>query len=211
MSATLPQDVLDMTHKFMSTPLRVLVKRDELTLEVRAAGAPCATIFDAHQTAGGEQPYRICMAALRLQGGSILIRDVQERVALSCLPDCQQTWAHAPMSLAFEVIMCGGLRGEDIQQHERQGTVSSQAFDPSWAPVPPEQGIKQFFVAVEKEEWKFDTLCDLYDTLTITQAVIFANTKRKVHDGSYHSMFTCSPASSARSMSVLSQTVLAEA
>lgn len=41
-------------------------------------------------------------------------------------------------------------------------------------------GIKQFFVAVEKEEWKFDTLCDLYDTLTITQAVIFCNTKRKV-------------------------------
>lgn len=28
--------------------------------------------------------------------------------------------------------------------------------------------IKQFFVAVEEEDWKFDTLCDLYDTLTIT-------------------------------------------
>jgi len=42
------------------------------------------------------------------------------------------------------------------------------------------EGIKQFFVAVEKEEWKFDTLCDLYDTLTITQAVIFCNTKAKV-------------------------------
>ncbi len=42
------------------------------------------------------------------------------------------------------------------------------------------QGIKQFFVAVEREEWKFDTLCDLYDTMTITQAVIFCNTKRKV-------------------------------
>ncbi len=42
------------------------------------------------------------------------------------------------------------------------------------------EGIKQFFVAVEHEEWKFDTLCDLYDTLTITQAVIFCNTKRKV-------------------------------
>merc|ERR1712072_1194122 len=38
------------------------------------------------------------------------------------------------------------------------------------------EDIKQFFVAVEKEEWKFDTLCDLYDTLTITQAVIFCNT-----------------------------------
>ena len=42
------------------------------------------------------------------------------------------------------------------------------------------QGIRQFFVAVDREEWKFDTLCDLYDTLTITQAVIFCNTKRKV-------------------------------
>ncbi|CAM9872415.1 unnamed protein product [Heterosigma akashiwo] len=73
-SATLPQEVLDMTKKFMNEPVKVLVKRDELTLE----------------------------------------------------------------------------------------------------------GIKQFFVAVEREEWKFDTLCDLYDTLTITQAVIFCNTKRKV-------------------------------
>ncbi|KAL5268234.1 hypothetical protein ACHWQZ_G002184 [Mnemiopsis leidyi] len=73
-SATLPHDVLELTNKFMTDPVRVLVKRDELTLE----------------------------------------------------------------------------------------------------------GIKQFFVAVEREEWKFDTLCDLYDTLTITQAVIFCNTKRKV-------------------------------
>jgi superfamily II DNA/RNA helicase len=73
-SATLPYDVLEMTTKFMTDPVRILVKRDELTLE----------------------------------------------------------------------------------------------------------GIKQFFVAVEKEDWKFDTLCDLYDTLTITQAVIFCNTRRKV-------------------------------
>jgi len=29
-------------------------------------------------------------------------------------------------------------------------------------------GIKQFFVAVEKDDYKFETLCDLYDTLTIT-------------------------------------------
>uniref|UniRef100_A0A8C3LRD5 RNA helicase n=1 Tax=Chrysolophus pictus TaxID=9089 RepID=A0A8C3LRD5_CHRPC len=63
-SATLPHEILEMTNKFMTDPIRILVKRDELTLE----------------------------------------------------------------------------------------------------------GIKQFFVAVEREEWKFDTLCDLYDTLTITQA-----------------------------------------
>jgi len=42
------------------------------------------------------------------------------------------------------------------------------------------EGIKQFYVAVEKEDWKLDTLCDLYETVTITQAVIFCNTRRKV-------------------------------
>ncbi|KAM4628803.1 eukaryotic initiation factor 4A-II-like [Polymixia lowei] len=42
------------------------------------------------------------------------------------------------------------------------------------------EGIKQFYINVEKEEWKLDTLCDLYETLTITQAVIFLNTRRKV-------------------------------
>jgi translation initiation factor 4A len=40
-------------------------------------------------------------------------------------------------------------------------------------------GIKQFYVMVEREEWKLDTLCDLYETLTITQAMIFVNTRRK--------------------------------
>ncbi|UMM10350.1 hypothetical protein L5515_000164 [Caenorhabditis briggsae] len=74
LSATLPHEILEMTSKFMTDPIRILVKRDELTLE----------------------------------------------------------------------------------------------------------GIKQFFVAVDKEEWKFDTLIDLYDTLTITQAVLFCNTRRKV-------------------------------
>lgn len=42
------------------------------------------------------------------------------------------------------------------------------------------EGIKQFFVFVEREDWKLETLCDLYDTLSITQAVIFCNTRRKV-------------------------------
>ncbi|XP_048233950.1 eukaryotic initiation factor 4A-3 isoform X2 [Ricinus communis] len=79
-SATLPNEILEMTNKFMTDPIKILVKRDELTLE----------------------------------------------------------------------------------------------------------GIKQFFVAVEREEWKFDTLCDLYDTLSITQAVIFCNTKRKVKEAGLH-------------------------
>lgn len=42
------------------------------------------------------------------------------------------------------------------------------------------EGIKQFYVNVKQEQWKLGTLCDLYDTLSITQAVIFCNTRRKV-------------------------------
>jgi len=40
-------------------------------------------------------------------------------------------------------------------------------------------GIRQFYISVEKEDWKLDTLCDLYETLTITQAIIYCNTRRK--------------------------------
>lgn len=42
------------------------------------------------------------------------------------------------------------------------------------------EGIQQFYVLVEREDWKLSTLCDLYEQLTITQAVIFLNTRRKV-------------------------------
>jgi translation initiation factor 4A len=41
-------------------------------------------------------------------------------------------------------------------------------------------GIKQFYIAIEEEKYKFDTLCDLYETLTINQAIIYCNTKHKV-------------------------------
>jgi len=42
------------------------------------------------------------------------------------------------------------------------------------------EGIRQFYVGIEKEDWKLETLCDLYETLTITQAIIYCNTRRKV-------------------------------
>jgi len=42
------------------------------------------------------------------------------------------------------------------------------------------EGIKQFYINVEHEEWKLYTLYDLYETLSITQAVIYCNTKKKV-------------------------------
>eukprot|EP00957_Ditylum_brightwellii_P052743 3998060-Ditylum_brightwellii.AAC.1 len=40
-------------------------------------------------------------------------------------------------------------------------------------------GIRQFYIVTEKEEWKLDTLCDLYETLTINQAIIYCNTRGK--------------------------------
>merc|ERR1712185_206009 len=42
------------------------------------------------------------------------------------------------------------------------------------------EGIQQFYVGLEKEDWKLETLCDLYECLTITQSIIYCNTRRKV-------------------------------
>jgi len=42
------------------------------------------------------------------------------------------------------------------------------------------EGIRQFYINCEKDNWKLDTLCDLYDTLNIAQAVIFCNSKKRV-------------------------------
>merc|ERR1711972_758670 len=41
------------------------------------------------------------------------------------------------------------------------------------------EGIQQFYLAIEREDWKLDALCDLYETLTIGQAIIYCNTRRK--------------------------------
>merc|ERR1719498_912614 len=57
------------------------------------------------------------------------------------------------------------------------------------------EGIQQCYIAIDREEWKVDTLCDLYERLTISQAIIYCNTRRKV-DMLYESLtqkdFTCS-------------------
>jgi len=43
------------------------------------------------------------------------------------------------------------------------------------------EGISQFYIALENEEWKLDTLIDLYSKLSISQVIIFCNTKTKVN------------------------------
>lgn len=55
--------------------------------------------------------------------------------------------------------------------------------DPVEILLPPEtvtlEGIKQFCVEVPREDQKLDTLCDIYDHLSIQQAAIFVNTRAK--------------------------------
>jgi superfamily II DNA/RNA helicase len=43
----------------------------------------------------------------------------------------------------------------------------------------PLDGIKQLYVELEKENWKFDVLCDLYAQLTISQALVYVNERKK--------------------------------
>jgi translation initiation factor 4A len=42
------------------------------------------------------------------------------------------------------------------------------------------EGIRQFYVDCGPDQLKMETLCDLYETMTITQCVIFCNLKRTV-------------------------------
>jgi translation initiation factor 4A len=42
------------------------------------------------------------------------------------------------------------------------------------------EGIAQYYIPIEKEDWKFATLADLYENLDIAQAIIYSNTRKKV-------------------------------
>lgn len=42
------------------------------------------------------------------------------------------------------------------------------------------EGIRQYYVNVSREEYKFSTLCDLYQSITITQAIIYLQSKSRV-------------------------------
>lgn len=90
----------------------------------------------------------------------------------------------------YEIFSCG--LPTDTQVALFSATMPSEAMeltkkfmrDPITILVKKEEltldGIKQFYIACEKEEFKLDTLCDLYETLTITQAIIYCNARRKV-------------------------------
>lgn len=41
------------------------------------------------------------------------------------------------------------------------------------------EGIRQFYIALSEEAWKFDTLCDIYEMISISQSIIYVNGRRK--------------------------------
>lgn len=40
-------------------------------------------------------------------------------------------------------------------------------------------GIRQFYVKVDDESWKMDCFCDIFESLTIQQSIVFCNTKER--------------------------------
>jgi len=42
------------------------------------------------------------------------------------------------------------------------------------------EGIRQYFINVDRDDFKLDTLVDLYERLSVSQSVVFVNTRRRV-------------------------------
>lgn len=44
------------------------------------------------------------------------------------------------------------------------------------------EGIKQFYINVERNEYKYDVLCDLYNVISVAQSIIYCNSKKMVDE-----------------------------
>lgn len=90
------------------------------------------------------------------------------------------------------------LRDTDLQVALYSATMPREFFDiskkimrdPKKILVKTEQltleGIKQFYVNVERNEFKFDTLGDLYDLISVAQSIIYCNSKKMVNELAYN-------------------------
>mmetsp|Transcript_34021 Transcript_34021/g.76595 ORF Transcript_34021/g.76595 Transcript_34021/m.76595 type:complete len:397 (-) Transcript_34021:658-1848(-) len=41
------------------------------------------------------------------------------------------------------------------------------------------EGIKQFYIAIEKEDWKLDSIIEIFSKIKITQCIIYVNTRKR--------------------------------
>ena len=44
------------------------------------------------------------------------------------------------------------------------------------------EGIQQYYVNVKRNEWKYDVIVDLYDTINVNQCIIYLNSKRRIFE-----------------------------
>ena len=44
------------------------------------------------------------------------------------------------------------------------------------------EGITQFYINVKVNDWKYDVLADLYDTINVSQCIIYINSRNKLMD-----------------------------
>jgi translation initiation factor 4A len=77
-----------------------------------------------------------------------------------------------------------GLFSATITPDALEIAQSFMSADAVYIPIKTEEitleGIKQYYVNVTKDEWKLDTLCDIYEAITITQAIIYCAKRRTV-------------------------------
>lgn len=43
-------------------------------------------------------------------------------------------------------------------------------------------GIRQFYVNVDSDRWKFDTFCDLFDIISVSQTIVYVNTIKRAEE-----------------------------
>jgi len=61
------------------------------------------------------------------------------------------------------------------------------------------EGIKQYYIDVQQDNYKYEILCDLYKTISVSQAIIFCRTKQRVdqlHNELNANNFSCTSISS---------------
>ena len=44
------------------------------------------------------------------------------------------------------------------------------------------EGIQQFYINIKHNDWKYDVITDLYDTINIGQCIIYMNNKNKINE-----------------------------
>lgn len=75
-SATLPHEILEMTNKFMTDPVRILVKRDELTLEVSVflyAAGECWSVIQFNCVFFDDRASNNFLSQLKGKSGNLIL------------------------------------------------------------------------------------------------------------------------------------------